>query len=103
LLNRISNFALNNHSPASGPTTIVLTAREGSKMTDDREPVAWHAVNALIEDAKRNFKGERGEAFAWAIYNAVRRTNGAELQNLREMLQKHRIKIQHPGKETWVH
>jgi hypothetical protein len=28
---------------------------------------AWKAVNALIEDAKAEFKGERREAFAWAI------------------------------------
>jgi hypothetical protein len=33
-------------------------------MNDDRESVAWHAVNALIEDARRQFKGARGEAFA---------------------------------------
>jgi hypothetical protein len=41
---------------------------------DDRISVAWNAVNALIEDAKCNLRGERGEIFAWAIYNAVRHT-----------------------------
>jgi hypothetical protein len=52
----------------------VLIALEAHGMNDDRESVAWHAVNALIEDAKRNVKGARGEAFACATYNAVRRT-----------------------------
>jgi precorrin-3B methylase len=70
-------------------------------MNDDRESVAGHAVNALIEDARRQFKGARGEAFAWAIYNAVRRTKAQELGNLRELLQKHRINIHESIKETW--
>jgi hypothetical protein len=70
-------------------------------MNDDRESVAWHAVNALIEDAKGQFKGARGEAFAWAIYNAVRRTKAEELGNLCELLQKHRINIHESIKETW--
>jgi hypothetical protein len=71
-------------------------------MNDDRESVAWHAVNALIEDARRNFKGERGEGFAWAIYNAVRRTNTAELSNLRELLQAHHVEIHRSNKRSWV-
>jgi hypothetical protein len=73
-----------------------------AKMADDREPVAWHAVNALIEDAQRNFKGKRGQVFAWAIYNAVRRTNAAELGNLRALLQKHRVAIHGSAKQTWA-
>jgi precorrin-3B methylase len=79
----------------------VLIALEGHGMNDDRESVAWHAVNALIEDAKCNFKAARGEAFAWAIYNAVRRTKAEELGNLRELLQKHRINIHQSVKQTW--
>ena len=63
--------------------------------------MAWHAVNALFEDAKRKFKGARGEAFAWAIYNAVRRTKAEELGNLRELLQKHGINIHQPVKQSW--
>jgi len=70
-------------------------------MKDDRESVAWHAVNALIEDARRQFKGARGEASAWAVYNAVRRTKAQELGNLRELLQKHQINIHESIKETW--
>jgi hypothetical protein len=70
-------------------------------MNDDRESVAWHVVNALIEDAKRNFNGARGEGIAWAIYNAVRRSNAAELGNLRELLEKHGINIHQSVKQTW--
>ena len=79
----------------------VLIALEGHGMNDDRESVAWHAVNALIEDAKCKFKGARGEAFAWAIYNGVRRTKAEELGNLRELLQKHHINIHQSVKQTW--
>jgi hypothetical protein len=52
------------------------------------DSVAWKAVNALIDDARANFKGERQEAFAWAVYNAVRRTDPEQLKNLIELLGK---------------
>jgi predicted transcriptional regulator len=71
---------------------------------DKEDAVAWKAVNALIEDAKSNFKGEQQEAFAWAIYNAVRYTDPSQLENLRELLRKRGIEIR-PGDEagrSWV-
>ena len=58
---------------------------------DAPESVAWKAVNALIEDAQAKFKGERQEAFAWAIYNAVRQTAPWQLRNIRELLLKYEI------------
>ena len=71
---------------------------------DDRISVAWNAVNALIEDAKCNLRGERGEIFAWAIYNAVRHTGDSQLQNLRELLREHRLTSTPPpgGERSWV-
>jgi hypothetical protein len=34
------------------------------KSSKEDDAVAWHAVNALIQDAKSNFRGEQQEAFA---------------------------------------
>ena len=73
-------------------------------MKPDTDSIAWHAVKALIEDAKSEFKGPRGEAFAWAIYNAVRQTGDSQIQNLRELLHKHSL-VSSPlpeGKGSWV-
>ena len=73
-------------------------------MDEENDSVAWNAVNALIEDAKADLKGARGEAFAWAVYNAVRRTDPSQLQNLRDLLHEFGIKID-PGREvkpSWV-
>jgi hypothetical protein len=73
-------------------------------MDEENDSVAWNAVNALIENARADFRGERQKAFAWAVYSAVRRTDSSQLQNLRELLRKHGIKI-NPGREvkrSWV-
>ena len=62
-------------------------------MTDDKDSLAWHAVNALIEDAKLDLRGEHGEAFAWAIYNAIRATDQAQLENLSQLLRRFGIEV----------
>jgi hypothetical protein len=69
------------------------------------DSISWNAVNALIEDAKSDFKGEQREAFAWAIYNAVRGTDSSQLQNLHELLCKRGVEVRsgdEPG-QSWVH
>ena len=58
-------------------------------MSDENDWIARTAVNFLIEDAKLDFKGDRQETFIWAIFNALRKTDPAELQNLRELLRKY--------------
>jgi hypothetical protein len=63
------------------------------KLTAIGDSIAWHAVQALTEDAKADFKGEQGEAFAWAVYHAVRYTDAAQLQNLRELLHKRGVQL----------
>jgi hypothetical protein len=62
---------------------------EGRTMSDDTDWIARTALDFLIEDAKLNFRGERQEMFVWAIYNAVRNTHPAQLQNLRELIRKY--------------
>lgn len=70
-------------------------------MDEETDSVARSAVKALIEDAKAEFRGERQEVFAWAIYNAVRHTDSAQLQNLRELLRKHGINPGLEAKRSW--
>ena len=69
------------------------------------DTIAWNAVNALIEDARANFKGEQQEAFAWAIYNAVRHSDQSQLDNLRALLHKRGIDVKSGEKPTggWIH
>lgn len=52
----------------------------------DLNSIARNAVNSLIEDAKRSFRGERREIFARAIQNAVRHTGELQIQHLRDLL-----------------
>ena len=58
----------------------------------------------LIEDAKCNLGGKRGEIFAWAIYNAVRHSGESQFQNLRELLREHHLMSTPPpqGERSWV-
>ena len=75
------------------------------EMRDDTDFVAWHAVQALIEDAKQDLKGGRGEAFAWAVYNAVRRTDADQLENLSGLLRKFGIQVRQvpdDPKRSWI-
>ena len=57
-----------------------------------------------IEDAKANFQGERQEAFAWAVYNALRRTQPEEMKNLRELLRKFGLEISPADqpRKSWI-
>jgi hypothetical protein len=63
----------------------------------EAELIAWHAVNALIEDAKSDFRGPHGEDFAWAIYNAVVAAPDEQLIKLRVLLRKRGVT---PGAEV---
>jgi hypothetical protein len=77
---------------------------EGLVMDKEIDAIAWHAVDALIQDAMANFKGEQQEAFAWAIYNAIRCTAPPQLQNLRDLL-RHRgteIRLRDEAVKSWV-
>ena len=74
------------------------------KSSKEDDAVAWHAVNALIQDAKSNFRGKQQEAFAFAIYNAIRNTDPSQIQNLRDHLRNRGIEVE-PGDEargSWV-
>ena len=57
------------------------------------EAIARLAINALIEDANVNFKGERKEAFVWGVYNALRVTAPVQLQKLKDLLEQHGIAV----------
>jgi hypothetical protein len=75
-----------------------------TKLSTLGDTIAWHAVHALTEDAKADFKGEQGEAFAWAVYDAVRYTDASQLENLRDLLHKRGIQVKAGEKpvEGWL-
>jgi hypothetical protein len=75
---------------ACARVSSALQCEQGGLAVDPEiDYIARSAINFLIEDAKVDFKGERQEAFIWAIFHAVRKTDPAELQNLRELVKKY--------------
>jgi hypothetical protein len=75
-----------------------------NKWDEVAEIIARKAVDALIQDAKVDFKCKQQGSFVFAIYNAVRYSNPSQLENLRDLLLKRGIEIQ-PGQKAegaWV-
>ena len=58
-------------------------------MPNETDWIGRTAIDFLIDDARQNFKGERQKTFVWAIFNALRKTDAAESQNLRELVRKY--------------